>query len=297
MENENKKCSIAKQTMHDCKILYCQKDLPMTQSCMCWGWEIDDGWQKRVQELSYALETLNVLFYDKYKVRIQAEQVKEKFGTLHFYFSVICDNYKLFGRIIKKIISFHENRCNRDFYGIKVVLDKRGYSTTETEELTKEKFDEYSASKCHGTIYEKDGRYFRSYELWHHPKCHRVVTKHKIQHKMFSTASKLLNRLLFKFGIYELSDEQIVIKEHLWNQAQKLIDTAEDDCYKICSKCGSEIGTKHSPRCQTTDWIEYLCTKCADKTNYVYYKNDELWQSGKKIEKCNERTGIDEDKN
>ena len=42
--------------------------------------------------MSCKLEALNLIYYPKYKVRIQADQVKEKFGTLRFYFSVICED-------------------------------------------------------------------------------------------------------------------------------------------------------------------------------------------------------------
>ena len=92
MENEKKDKSLAKETMDQCSILYCTKDLPMTQTCMCWGWECGSGWFNVLHEASCKLEALNLIYYPKYKVRIQADQVKEKFGTLRFYFSVICED-------------------------------------------------------------------------------------------------------------------------------------------------------------------------------------------------------------
>ena len=92
MENENTDKSLAKETVEQCSILYCTKDLPMTQTCMCWGWECGKGWHNVLHEASCRLEALNLIYYPKYKVRIQADQVKEKFGTLRFYFSVICED-------------------------------------------------------------------------------------------------------------------------------------------------------------------------------------------------------------
>lgn len=62
-------------------VLYRQKDLPMTQTCMCWGIEVDDGWFDLIWMLSLALE-------DETKTTgavIEAVQVKEKFGGLRFY--------------------------------------------------------------------------------------------------------------------------------------------------------------------------------------------------------------------
>lgn len=59
---------------------------------MCLGWECGSGWFNVLHEVSCKLEALNLIYYPKYKVRIQANQVKEKFGTLRFYFSVICED-------------------------------------------------------------------------------------------------------------------------------------------------------------------------------------------------------------
>jgi hypothetical protein len=61
--------------------LYRQHDLPMSQTCMCWGFDVEDGWFDLVWMLSLALE-------DESKqsgVKIEAVQVKEKFGGLRFY--------------------------------------------------------------------------------------------------------------------------------------------------------------------------------------------------------------------
>lgn len=56
--------------------LYAQRNMPASQTCMCWGFP-GDGWFGLLLEASVALEALNL--------RIQAVQVKEKFGTLRFY--------------------------------------------------------------------------------------------------------------------------------------------------------------------------------------------------------------------
>ena len=92
MNNSNIEKNLMKQTMEDCAILYCNKNLPMSQSLCCFGWECGSGWFNVLREASCRLEALNLIYYPKYKVKIQAEQVKEKFGTLRFYFSVICED-------------------------------------------------------------------------------------------------------------------------------------------------------------------------------------------------------------
>lgn len=56
--------------------LYVQRNAPMSQTCMCWGFP-GDGWFGLLLEASVALEALDL--------RIAAVQVKEKFGTLRFY--------------------------------------------------------------------------------------------------------------------------------------------------------------------------------------------------------------------
>lgn len=57
--------------------LFKQKDLPSTQSCMCWGIAVGDGWYNLIEELCRELTKLGG--------GVEAAQVKEKFGGLRFY--------------------------------------------------------------------------------------------------------------------------------------------------------------------------------------------------------------------
>lgn len=59
--------------------LFSEKDLPMTETCMCWGICCDDGWFNLIRNLC-----LEISKADKDK-KIKAVQVKEKFGGLRFY--------------------------------------------------------------------------------------------------------------------------------------------------------------------------------------------------------------------
>jgi len=68
-ELDNLLCAVAPK-------LYAQRNMPMSQTCMCWGFP-GDGWFGLLLEASLALEALDL--------RIEAVQVKEKFGTLRFY--------------------------------------------------------------------------------------------------------------------------------------------------------------------------------------------------------------------
>ena len=59
--------------------LYRQHSLPMSQTCMCWGFSCDDGWFGIIDALSKTIVTLDPT--------IEATQVKEKFASLRFYYS------------------------------------------------------------------------------------------------------------------------------------------------------------------------------------------------------------------
>ena len=55
-----------------------------TETCMARGFEHGEGWCELLDELCSQLKTI----MDKVGVVITAEQVKEKFGTLRFYYAL-----------------------------------------------------------------------------------------------------------------------------------------------------------------------------------------------------------------
>jgi hypothetical protein len=59
--------------------LYRQAKLTMSQTSMCWGFSCHDGWFALIDALSETITAIDP--------ECQAVQVKEKFGTLQFYFS------------------------------------------------------------------------------------------------------------------------------------------------------------------------------------------------------------------
>ena len=69
-------------------ILFQNRKKPMTQTCMCWGIECPKGWWHILDQLCTVLEFHNMEFVKNYGVAIVADQVKEKFGTLRFYYDV-----------------------------------------------------------------------------------------------------------------------------------------------------------------------------------------------------------------
>ena len=258
-ETKNENLSIAEETMTMCKILYCQKDLPMSKSLCCFGWECGEGWHHVLKRLSCELEALNLQFYDKYKVRIQADQVKEKFGTLRFYYSVVCDNFTEAGIEANKVIDAFEAKKDSGYFKLKYVVDELGRTVYE--------IDENGENRA----------------VWHPPKTHIEVTANVEEYETMKTAAENAYNVLADHGRYEITPEQRIIIEYLDSEAETRIKKAEDDCYNTCETCGSQIGTNWSPRCETTGWIRYICDRCADKLGRTYMKNGEKWQAGKPV--------------
>ena len=61
--------------------LYQGYNLPMTETCMCWGFECGDGWFRLIDQLS-----ADIMELDKQDgTTTIAVQVKEKYGGLRFY--------------------------------------------------------------------------------------------------------------------------------------------------------------------------------------------------------------------
>lgn len=64
--------------------IFGEKDLPMTQTCMCWGLDCGDGWYPMIEFLC------NQLQWDTDRngyPQVVATQIKEKYGTLRFYYT------------------------------------------------------------------------------------------------------------------------------------------------------------------------------------------------------------------
>lgn len=86
--------------------IFRDRTLPMTQTCMCWGLECGDGWYAILDHLCYALTwtystglTVDEAYVPVEPPQVIADQVKEKYGTLRFYYhldfdpalSALCD--------------------------------------------------------------------------------------------------------------------------------------------------------------------------------------------------------------
>lgn len=69
-------------------ILFQESKKSMQETCMCWGIECPIGWFHILEQLCTVLEFYNMEFVKNYRIAIVADQVKEKFGTLRFYYTI-----------------------------------------------------------------------------------------------------------------------------------------------------------------------------------------------------------------
>ena len=74
-----------------CKVypkMMVNRNKPMTETCMCWGFECGDGWFPLINQLMSNIQHhLDWKNKDSEVVpQVVLEQVKEKFGTLRFYY-------------------------------------------------------------------------------------------------------------------------------------------------------------------------------------------------------------------
>ena len=71
--------------------IFRQKDLPMQQTCMCWGITCGDGWYNIIDtlcsQIQHHLTHSLTKEQDLETINVEAVQVKEKFGGLRFYYN------------------------------------------------------------------------------------------------------------------------------------------------------------------------------------------------------------------
>jgi hypothetical protein len=70
--------------------LFADRFAPMPKTCMCWGFDVGDGWYKLLKKAAKELEPLIVAAIkaspdSRDQGFYRATQIKEKFGTLRFY--------------------------------------------------------------------------------------------------------------------------------------------------------------------------------------------------------------------
>jgi hypothetical protein len=73
---------LTRKLVEDFPVLYREHKLPVTHSCMGWGFQCGDGWEGPIRRLSERLEGWN---REHPHTPVVATTVKEKYGGLRFY--------------------------------------------------------------------------------------------------------------------------------------------------------------------------------------------------------------------
>ena len=273
--------------LNDNKMLYCMKNRPWNETCMCWKLECGDGWLHVINEMSKSLEALNYIYYPKFRVRIQMDQLKSKFATLHAYYSVIADPPKwmcmwhnVFQKLFDKVSQLNFKKVS--------VLDRDAYDEVVEKELaTREEFEKEKkdCAYCENVeVFEKDGKFIRKATYHHYKQTHPEATKHKLLYKLLCRRHVIENFPSQLFNFTPSHKQQCII-ELIEEKAKAIVSKAEKACECVCEKCGHYISdeSKYSPRCTTRGWITYLCPKCADESGQEYIMNGSVWKDGKEI--------------
>lgn len=97
--------------------IFRQKDLPMSQTALCWGIDCPDSWYLLIDKLCEKIQSF--IKSNKLPFQIEATQVKSKFGGLRFYNSVKwtkakiteveIQKFNIYGETIEGMISFAEH--------------------------------------------------------------------------------------------------------------------------------------------------------------------------------------------
>lgn len=93
----------------------------ITKTCMAWGLECGDGWFTLLNKACKAIQKT----CDKYNIEFTAEQVKEKFGGLRFYYSTTNNKEYTINKIERRISKyFYKYRLGRQFNFLRDIRQK-----------------------------------------------------------------------------------------------------------------------------------------------------------------------------
>lgn len=241
------------ETYNNCKILYADEHP---------AWECRPGWFDIISSLSYNIEACNQIFKKMFRVYVSADQIKEKFGDLRFYYSVVRSNYlhiEWLCNILNYISNYIHN--NLKFNMISVTV-KPAKDTMICKEIGLD-FDEKNYKYLNSKILKTPENDFACEikKIHSYTETKRVPTRNILLWKLANICSKYSLKISL---IYDIdTNKQRIGRQCLDNIIQDMVHKAELKCYSTCERCGKTIGTDYSPRCETLGWITYICEKCA----------------------------------
>ena len=296
---EEQAIQLSKDILHDNKMLYCMHKKPMTETCMCWGLEVPDSWLNEIDELSKKLEGMNAMVYQTHRVRIQADQVKIKFGTLRFYYTSVIDPPS-FVKAYENAIDWIMSKIGRLDFKSKTVVDKEEYDEVIEEVIPPDRVeadkDLYSHVSNVDIIEQEDGKFIKKTTYHHYKQTHLEPTKHRLLHKIWKRRY-IVRNFLRNLLRWKPSYSQKCVAEVLDSYAFKAVLETEEKCMHICEHCGKHIGDDWSPACITHGWVSYVCEDCAVKDGAVYSKDGKLWREGKLYVEKTTSSNSEEDNN
>lgn len=128
--------------------IFKEKDLSIKESCMPWGITCGDGWYNILDI------TLNYLScYSEQGYDIIAEQVKQKFGSLRFYYRVDTEKCNEDEKTIKDTLSRIETIVHYLLYLSTKTCEKCGSMNNVTQ------VGDYVVSLCEKCRAEREGSY------------------------------------------------------------------------------------------------------------------------------------------
>ncbi|MBR4315647.1 MAG: hypothetical protein IKP65_01565 [Alphaproteobacteria bacterium] len=241
-------------------ILFCQRNKSMQETCMCWGIEAGDGWYKPLNELCSYLEILNNTFYPKYKVRIQADQVKEKYGELRFYYSIIVDP-GFFLKSIMNIANFINDKIKKH---AKFQIEKKIIFPAVKNKIKYEINEKiYEDNKDNENFFKENDKFYQLIDSYEPEKFEYISKNHKLLYKI----NKLFYHLHFniKHNV-KANKKQKEIGNLLDKISDALIHKCENDCWNVCEWCGADGGFQGENIVTTSGWISRICKECYKKS-------------------------------
>jgi hypothetical protein len=122
------------------KKIFRQKGLPMTQTAMCWGLDIGEGWHSLVDMLCGCIQSYidHNKKYNPKITQVEAVQVKEKYGGLRFYTNGECEMIHGMIWLAEYMSNFICEDCGTTK---EVIQNDNGWITTLCKECRKKRQD------------------------------------------------------------------------------------------------------------------------------------------------------------
>lgn len=257
------------RTRRDCKTLYPDGKF---------SWECGPGWARILARLSYRLECANRLFKKNFLVHVEADQVKEKFGELRFYYSIGHDIPPLIERLHVFLCRSADVILRTADFRAKRIVKQRGGVVVKCREIDPAVEDDPFA----WSFTAPDG-FTCSVKKIHRPETAELVATRL---RFLWIVAHACRRLAATLEVLYSGDlnRQNVGAEALDGFVEKSVRKAEEECYSVCEDCGRPIGEDYSPRCQTVGWISYICEDCAKAQGRKYVKNKTMYKDGRPVE-------------